>query len=427
LKLLNGPTEKTHALGRITCVVSGGDAVNTRLLVIDGQQRNTTCTLLLAAIRDVLLEDSISAVVNSALFPDDHAMKLWQETLSSPYTTGVNLVEGETLDFCAVLPTYYDRAPYFAAVLPSELSPRVAEGCTWMRPNEAKLYFMEQLSGTPKDALRGLVHVVLHRLLWLYFPIDVSSGWLDGTDDLQVIFERLAIRDATFCKPSRATEYANMGAADFVRNLLLGSFVAEDDTIRIYKELWLPIEQAATTFATEDADRTLAQILEDMLQAFLKKQPENSTRPQKAMVIGGYLYPQFRQWFTAALKTDLGSAPDGETAHLALERKTRILLQRLLDFALEYYRTGETKENCEQNTLGLVEQPLGNQLRKSSALHQSAYGSRSVKWSCSRCHYLNVGSSRQCDNCNFQKLATTSGSLAEVNEDEEGETSSGSI
>jgi len=78
--------------------------------------------------------------------------------------------------------------------------------------------------------LNSLADVVLHKLEWLFFPISVNGVFEDdGTEDLQLIFERLAIRDATFCKPSRATEFASMGAADFVRNLLLGSFRCESD------------------------------------------------------------------------------------------------------------------------------------------------------------------------------------------------------
>ena len=49
--LVASGSKSKHALGRITCVLDS--SCDGRLLVVDGQQRNTTCTLLLAAVRDV--------------------------------------------------------------------------------------------------------------------------------------------------------------------------------------------------------------------------------------------------------------------------------------------------------------------------------------------------------------------------------------
>ena len=56
----------SHSLGRITCVETGEG-----LVVIDGQQRNTSCVLLLAAIRDVCLKHSLEEdadYVNGKIF-----------------------------------------------------------------------------------------------------------------------------------------------------------------------------------------------------------------------------------------------------------------------------------------------------------------------------------------------------------------------
>ena len=63
-----------------------------------------------------------------------------------------------------------------------------------------------------------------------------------------------------------------MGAADFVRNLLLGSFPNEADAIRAYKTHWLPIEKAAAR-AAEAKQNGVASHLEGVLDAFLKAQP----------------------------------------------------------------------------------------------------------------------------------------------------------
>ena len=60
-----------HALGRMTCAV-GADG---RLLVIDGQQRTTTCVLFLAACRDAPAADAaLRAAVDAVLFPDGAAL-----------------------------------------------------------------------------------------------------------------------------------------------------------------------------------------------------------------------------------------------------------------------------------------------------------------------------------------------------------------
>jgi len=77
----------------------------------------------------------------------------------------------------------------------------------------------------------------------LVFPIDVGTGRTDGTQDLMVIYERLALRDATFCKPHRQTEYQSMDAVDLIRNLLLGTFSDPESTIDFYRDQWLPLER----------------------------------------------------------------------------------------------------------------------------------------------------------------------------------------
>jgi len=340
LSVVDGVKDK-HSLGRITCVKCGAD--DGRLLVIDGQQRNTTCTLLLSAIRDVAehLPDSdpdsdeacqkLASGLNEVLLPDRSGLETW---LSK--TSPVTISEGEALDFAALVPTYCDRASYFAAILPSHVNATVANS-EWVRPMEAKMHFRSRVMEFGADRLVSLAETVLHKLDWLYFPLDMEGGHEDGTEDLQVIFERLAVRDATWCKPSRATEFASMGAADFVRNLLLGSFTREAHAIDMYKQHWLPLEQAAAAASMRNQNSNIAQIMEGMLDAFLKKQPEKeASGPLEQMVVGGQLYPRFRKWLTAALAADI-SVVAGETQAGALERKTAVVLRRLQAFASEHF------------------------------------------------------------------------------------------
>jgi hypothetical protein len=231
----------SHALGRITCAVRPNGPSD--VLVIDGQQRHTTCVLLLAALRDVAAARNPAAPVvvevNRALFPDAAALAAWataKKAASSDRSGAITLDEGEELSFAAVVPTYCDRASFYAATLPPALAAVPAglsgEGVVasaWRRPAEAKAYFVCELQPRGDAELNALATAVLQKLEWLFFPITLgptsSQGQIaaDGTADLGVVFERLAQRDATWCRPHRATEYADMGAADFVRNLVSAS------------------------------------------------------------------------------------------------------------------------------------------------------------------------------------------------------------
>jgi hypothetical protein len=390
LVVASGSKEK-HALGRITCVqIEGEDA---RLLVIDGQQRNTTCTLLLAAIRDVALEryagdslsDELVLKLDSMLFPDSAGLATWL----AQNTGSKQLADGVALEFAALVPTYCDRASYFASILPAHAA-AASGSAQWQRPSEAKAFFVDKLSEFSLDRLVSLAEVVLERFEWLFFPLDMSGNHQDGTEDLQVIYERLAVRDATFCRPRRATEFASMGAADFVRNLLLGSFRFEDKAIGMYKNHWLPIEQEAAAASIRDRNSDIASVLEAMLNNFLKVQPEklSEKRLSAAVVIGGELYPRFRRWLTAALTADV-SVVNGEGEADALERKTATLLRRLQGFAADFLA------NNSVNAENLKAAPTPGT--------RSSTGCASAKWRCTRCLFPNTSQSTMCTACNLTR------------------------
>jgi len=294
LCVASGAKEK-HSLGRITCV-RGDPSADDRLVVIDGQQRNTTCSLLLAAIRDVAFSRSadaacqaLAAELDAALLPDADGFAAWLATFApeNPGTKAATIVaEGEALDFAALVPTYCDRASYYSAILPPHAAAAIALG-EWQRPLKAKLYFFDEVAAFSADRLRLLADTVLHKLEWLFFPICLRDGHRDGTEDVNIIFERLAERDAMFCKPSRDTEYASMGSADFIRNLILGSFQHEADAIIMYKQHWLPIEQAAAAAARRKRTSTVTACLEDMLDTFLLSQPEQPKQKLASPLIPG--------------------------------------------------------------------------------------------------------------------------------------------
>jgi len=372
-------TEKKqlHQLGRITCAIEEGG--QQRAIVIDGQQRNTTCSLLLAAVRDIATTRSNEATckqlvesLDNVLFPGGD-LQAWVGQRVEDAQSNVVLQEGELLDFAALVPTYCDRASFFSAILPPGVK-AVTCSANWQRPMEAKTYFTQKLQDCDTQHLSAVVDVVLHKLEWLFFPLSLTGTYHDGTEDIQVIFERLAVRDATWCKPTRKSEYANMGSADFVRNLLLGSYDREEDAIEMYKNHWLPIEQAAAAAADRRHDSAVATFLENMLESFLQERSDvMQTGPiLGSCVVGGQLYPRFRKWLAAEIaKTGSG---DAETASAdRVQSKTTDLLQVLQGFALEYF------ERPQSSAPVISSKPKGYLLGVGN----------SSSWRCTRCSFKN--------------------------------------
>ena len=305
-----------HSLGRLTCTsLDVNDQTNNkslltgiegRSIILDGQQRFTTTTILLSAIRDLIHEHSISDAgckyehfideINNLLFSDTIQMQTWLEDSSS------ELHEGIVLPFARLIPTYCDRQSYFEAILPLSTNMSIATtrlSSTWHVTLEAKQYFMKMLRvhASSMSALISALRGVLDSVTMLNFPVDTSHGRDDGTEDLMVVYERLALRDAIWCKPQRKTEYMSMNGADMIRNLLLGSFQDQAEAVRFYKECWLPLEK-------QTAERSDAKSLEEVLKDFLHKQntaetgeSENTVKSQQPGTIGGQIYADFQAWF----------------------------------------------------------------------------------------------------------------------------------
>jgi hypothetical protein len=239
-----------HVLGRLTAYESKsmkGD--RHEIVVCDGQQRAMTCLLLLAAVRDLLVDEStgleLAKRIDEILCPNLAEM---QVLLLDRH--GLSLVNGE-FTLGAISPTYLDRASFYEAVFPKPLRASFERvHCLGNRPMEAKLYLLSKLrefflvpQTTPDSILQRcstLVESVLS-CRWLYFPLR------DGTEDLSVIFERLARHDRG-ARP-RPVEGVDIDESDLVRSLLLGSFRCEADALEMYQKRWLCIERAAQSAA----------------------------------------------------------------------------------------------------------------------------------------------------------------------------------
>jgi hypothetical protein len=301
-----------HSLGRLTCTSLDGNGqtsnkslltgIEGRSIILDGQQRFTTTTILLSAIRDLIQEQSISGAgskheyhideINNLLFSDMVQMHTWLNDSSS------QLQEGIVLPFARLVPTYCDRRSYFEVILPLSSDKSIAAehlSSTWHRTLEAKQYFMKmlRLHASSITVLMSVLRGVLDSVTMLNFPVDTSHGRDDGTEDLMVVYERLALRDATWCKPQRKTEYMSMSGADMIRNLLLGSFEDQAEASQFYNECWLPLEKK-----TSEHRKTLDEVLKEFLHKqniAEAKESENTVTTEQT--IGGQTYADFQAWF----------------------------------------------------------------------------------------------------------------------------------
>mmetsp|Transcript_14090 Transcript_14090/g.42624 ORF Transcript_14090/g.42624 Transcript_14090/m.42624 type:complete len:134 (+) Transcript_14090:850-1251(+) len=127
-----------------------------------------------------------------------------------------------------------------------------------------------------------------------------------------------------------------MGAADFVRNLVLGSFEREADAVREYESAWLPQVEAPAAAAAAAQARSVASVLEAFFGAFLASEGLVSSGKEPHAndhaLTSGPLYPRFRAWWQAALDDHLASSPDADH-----ERIAALLLARLAAFARHYF------------------------------------------------------------------------------------------
>ena len=289
-----------HFLGRMTCVLT-----DSAIVVIDGQQRSTTLFLLLAAYRDTTNDALEAERIRDLLFDDDGQTRL--------------------------VPTFCDRASFLRAVHSARKTSTEEEeeeegrpAYEWDRPIRAKMYFETRLRRLDFSMQRAVVDAVLFKLQWLLFPLDVGVDEKrdDGTDDLGIIFERLALREAMFTRPRNKNCYAEMAGVDFVRNLLLGGFARDEKlALRMYETHWLVIECEANRVARKKGVNTES-LLEEMLTSFLKTKnaeidhdadddvidpsiakPKGKYHSKIQKLIGGDLYADFREYVSSSLET----------------------------------------------------------------------------------------------------------------------------
>ena len=202
LQIAEDPTARGHFIGSVVYISTGDtSAAFTRWLLIDGQQRVTTLTLLLAALRDHILQSGWSGTEDgpTAKRVEAYFLKNVEEEGSRRHKLVLRRHDQATLQ--AILDN---------TELPAGVSERIRDNYEWFR---------EQLAAAdPEMVYRGVGRLIV---------VDVT---LDrGADDPQLIFESLN------------STGMDLSQSDLIRNFVLMRLPEKEQT-RLYETYWSKIE-----------------------------------------------------------------------------------------------------------------------------------------------------------------------------------------
>lgn len=192
--------KKPHFIGAIVYMESqNSDLGMPEYLIIDGQQRLTTITLLLQALRDLCGEndqrtaDMIESFLTNKYSPDEYKIKL-------------KPIKSDNIQYEALLNHKFDKIDQ--------------EGHVYKNYEVSKKTFASWINAgvIPQEILNALKQLQV-----------VGIGLKKGEDDPQVIFESIN---------STGVALTN---SDLIRNFLL---MSDHDQDRLFEDYWLPIENA---------------------------------------------------------------------------------------------------------------------------------------------------------------------------------------
>lgn len=250
VRVARRPQGATHFVGSVVYVASGDhSAVLPQWLVIDGQQRLTTCTLLLAVLRNrlKLREGEIPITDSPAALDEQFLLNKY-----APPALRARLALRGSDDA-------YLQKLLLGQPLPDDPTNRVAANAGFFETALANHDDLEVLAG-------------LRRLMV------VSVSLKPGQDNPQLIFESLNSTGMTLTQ------------ADLVRNYVLMGH-AEPQQTEWYEAYWQPLEQAFGVHYRAAFDN----FLRDFLTLEL-----NPPRPLKLDSV----YREFRNWYPAQLAAD---------------------------------------------------------------------------------------------------------------------------
>lgn len=206
------PETATHFMGAVVYLAPGAAPLATEpveRLVIDGQQRITTLTLLLLALRDVL-ESQIASGQQPQVSPDQIHQQSLTNQFAKPDKQPKLLLTGKDH---ATLQLILNRMA-LEATPTSPLSDNVVKNYQRFR---AKI---ESGEVSPEQLFDGIQKLMI---------VEVSLE--KGVDDPQLIFESLN------------STGRDLSQADLIRNFVLMR-LSPDDQKQLYLEHWQPMEQS---------------------------------------------------------------------------------------------------------------------------------------------------------------------------------------
>ncbi len=251
LRVAADPSDRGHFVGSIVYISTGDSSAGfTRWLLIDGQQRVATLTLLFAALRDHI-QDTGWTGTDDGPTParvDRYFLKNPDEPPARRHKLVLRRRDEETL-----------QALLDGQDLPGNASEHVRDNYE---------FFREQLaSADPEVVYRGIAQLIV---------VDVTLQ--RGLDDPQLIFESLN------------STGVDLSQSDLIRNFILMR-LSEPEQTRLYEMYWSKIEN-------------LFRGSEQVFDAFVRDFIALETQPRKQRK-ANEIYSAFRPVFRA-----LGSDPD---------------------------------------------------------------------------------------------------------------------
>lgn len=250
-----------HTIGKIVFSPTGVEGEDA-LLCIDGQQRLTTISIIIAAIRNVAshLEggEGVVADCERLLFVDRDAVAAWRDAVGSG-DDSVLFQRGDDVPFVRLSPSWPDRDAFFAFLIGhdhvdhSELD------------DEAYAIHATQCSVPPaakvaESAVKNAVGGSVERLAWVLATFTSSLSFIhfetpsaENAIQMFLWLQEKSIMTSLLMHIEKPG--VTLSACDLTRNLVLAHWMAlpgEEQSQR-YRNQWLPLDTQFPTSTEFDA------------------------------------------------------------------------------------------------------------------------------------------------------------------------------
>ena len=373
---------KRHSLGRV--LVSETVTKDGSFLLLDGQQRITTASILFSAIRDTILRKIEAERFSCDAEEVASATSLCEEIghyiflpIDAPSISPRNQAS-----IAILCPTFFDRVAYlhvsgaarYAGNERVEIASIVSNACP--EATQALSSLMTYSGGgeritRAKQYFDGALPEAIARILAPQHPATGSSSrldsnaaslsdtvnacgkltralaygfsllwFLDGGADAFTVYERLAFRDAALAAMANARPGVSLAEADLVRNYLLSFFSTESAQLQVYAEYWAPIELRYSA-ADQEGHATG---LDDFFKRFLQAEGPVVKKPNigamgGAAHLSGPFFPTYRA-IRAYVEGRLSHAdvPLADACSSKGEAVVRAVMERMMVCYVHFYK-----------------------------------------------------------------------------------------